>query len=144
MVIDKHGNSYFFNKDKETLVVRDKKQKETFLGNGKIVIKSSYKKATKTKDAHILVTAEITKDQQKDYEIIPYHPNEVTNQRNIAEFMAKYVTKPFEYLDNVIGVEVNFNKIFYIPEPLRDIIEIISDLSQLESELTKLEKDLVI
>ena len=144
VVIDKHGNSYFFNKDKETLVVRDKKQKETFLGNGKIVIKSSYKKATKTKDAHILVTAEITKDQQKDYEIIPYHPNEGTNQHNIAEFMAKYVTKPFEYLDNTIGVEINFNKVFYKPEPLRNVVEITNELIELEKALAKLEKNLVI
>lgn len=142
MVIDKHSNSYFFKKDKETLVVRDKKQKETFLGNGKIVIKSSYKKATKTKDAHILVTAEITKDQQKDYEIIPYSPDEETNQQNIADFMAKYISKPFEYLDNTIGVEINFNKVFYKPEPLRDVIEITADLTELEKELVKLEKDL--
>ena len=144
ILIDKHGNSYFYNNDKETIVVRDKKQNETFLGNGKIVIKSSYKKATKTKDTHILVTAEITKDQQKDYEIIPYSPDEEINQQNIADFMAKYVTKPFEYLDNIIGVEVNFNKVFYKPEPLRDIIEITSDLIELEEELAKLEKDLAI
>ena len=144
ILIDKHGNSYFYNNDKETIVVRDKKQNETFLGNGKIVIKSSYKKATKTKDTHILVTAEITKDQQKDYEIIPYSPDEEINQQNIADFMAKYISKPFEYLDNTIGVEINFNKVFYKPEPLRDVIEITTDLIELEKELAKLEKDLAI
>jgi type I restriction enzyme M protein len=144
ILIDKHGNSYFYNNDKETLVVRDKKQKETFLGNGKIVIKSTYKKATKTKDAHILVTAEITKNQQKDYEIIPYNYDEKINQQNIAEFMAKYISKPFEYLDNTIGVEINFNKVFYKPEPLRNIIEITADLIQLEDDLINLEKELEI
>lgn len=144
VLIDKHGNSYFYNKDKETLVMRDKKQKEVFLGNGKIVIKSSYKKATKTKDAYILVTAEITKDQQKDYEIITYSPNEEINQQNIIDFMAKYVNKPFEYLDNTIGVEINFNKIFYKPEVLRGITEINIDLVNLEKDLVNLKKDLSI
>ncbi len=38
--------------------------------------------------------------------------------------MAKYVTKPFEYIDNVIGVEINFNKVFYAPEKLRKVTEI--------------------
>lgn len=144
VLIDKHGNSYFYNKEKETLVVRDKKQKETLLGNGKIVIKSSFKKATKTKDAHILVTAEISKDQQKDYEIIPYNPVKKINQQNIANFMAKYITKPFEYLDNIIGVEINFNKVFYKPQPSRKIVEITADLKQLEKDLANLEKDLAI
>lgn len=49
-----------------------------------------------------------------------------------------------EYLDNTIGVEINFNKVFYKPEPLRDVIEITADLTELEKELVKLEKDLAI
>jgi len=144
VLFDNQGNSFTYNNNKETIVVKDKNQKESFLGNGKIVIKSSYKKATKTKAQHILVTAELTKDLQKDYEIIPFHPIEETNKKNIADFMAKYITKPFEYLDNTIGVEINFNKVFYKPEQLRDIIEITADLMELESELAHLQKELAI
>lgn len=144
VLIDQKGNSYFYNNNKETLVVRDKKQSETFLGNGKIVIKSSFKKETKTKEGHIAVSAEITKDLQKDYEIIPYHPDQIKNQQNIADFMAKYVAKPFEYLDNTIGVEINFNKVFYKPEPLRNVIDITADLAELEKKLANLEKELAI
>lgn len=102
------------------------------------------KKTTKNKAEHILVTAELTKDLQKDYEIIPFHPLEETNQKYIADFMAKYVTKPFDYLDNSIGVEINFNKVFYKPEQLRDIIEITADLMELENDLADLEKELAI
>lgn len=144
VLLDNQGNSYTYNNHKETIVVKDKKQKESFLGNGKIVIKSSYKKATKTKAEYILVTAELVKDFQKDYEIIPFSPIEETNQKYIADFMAKYVTKPFQYLDNTIGVEINFNKVFYKPEELRDIIEITADLMELENDLTNLEKELAI
>ena len=144
ILIDNQGNSFTYDNDKESIVVQDKKQKQEFLGNGKIVIKSSFKKATKTKAEYILVTAEITKDLQKDYEIIPFHPLEENNKSNIAAFMAKYVAKPFEYLDNTVGVEINFNKVFYKPEQLRDIIEITADLMELENELTNLEKELAI
>ena len=58
--------------------------------------------------------------------------------------MAKYVTKPFEYVDNVIGVEINFNKVFYKPEKLRDIATITADLEALENDLTNLEKELAL
>lgn len=144
VLIDNQGNSFSYDTDKESITVIDKKQKKSFLGNGKIVIKSSYKKATKTKEEYILITAELTKDLQKDYEIIPFHPDEDQNQQNIATFMAKYITKPFEYLDNTIGVEINFNKVFYKPEQLRDVIEITADLRELENDLANLEKELAI
>ncbi|OAB30625.1 N-6 DNA methylase [Flavobacterium fryxellicola] len=144
ILIDNQGNSFEYDNHKESIVVKDKKQKETFLGNGKIVIKSFFKKATKTKEEYILVTAELTKDLQKDYEIIPFQPIEEENQKQIAAFMAKYITKPFEYLDNTIGVEINFNKVFYKPEKLRNVIAITADLMELENDLANLEKELAI
>lgn len=144
ILMDKQGNAFTYDNNKETLVVKDRNQKESFLGNGKIVIKSSYKKATKTKAEHILVTAELTKDLQKDYEIIPFHPLEEKNEENIDSFMKKYITKPLDYLDKTIGVEINFNKVFYKPEQLRDIAEITADLMQLEDDLANLEKELAV
>ena len=111
--------TYYFDIDKNTIIEND--GNETALGCGKINIKVCYKKATKTKGESIAITAELTKDLEKDYEIIPYSPDEATNQQIIADFMAKYVSRPFEYLDNVIGVELNFNKIFYQPEQLRSV-----------------------
>lgn len=108
-----------------------------------MVIKAALKKDSKTKQAKsISITAELTQDTQKDYEIIPYSPDEATNQKNIADFMAKYVTKPFEYLDNVIGVEINFNKVFYTPEKLREVNSVAADLGDLENELVKLQNEL--
>lgn len=144
ILFDNQDNSFTYDNNKETIVIKDKNQKKSFLGNGKIVIKSSYKKATKTKAEYILVTAELVKDFQKDYEIIPFSPIEEQNKKNIDAFMAKYVTKPFDYLDNTIGVEINFNKVFYKPEQLRDIIEITADLMELENDLANLEKELAI
>lgn len=134
--------SYYYDADKDTIIEQIKKDKAE-LGCGKIVIKASLKKDSKTKQPkNISITAELTQDLQKDYEIIPYSPDEETNSKNIADFMAKYVFKPFEYLDNVIGVEVNFNKVFYTPEALRAVTTITTDLKALEAELTNLENDL--
>lgn len=134
---------YWYHEDKETLI-EEANGKQTELGCGKIVIKAAFKKATKSKEASIAITVELTRDLQKDYEIIPYSPDETENQQCIANFMAKYITKPFEYVDNVIGVEINFNKVFYTPEKLREVSEINSDLEVLEKELQNLERELAL
>lgn len=133
---------YCYDNDKET-IIEEKAGKQTILGCGKIVIKANAKKDSKTKKIkNIAITVELTKDLQKDYEIITYSPNEVENQNNISAFMKKYITKPFEYLENVVGVEINFNKVFYELEKLRSLEDITYDLSQLEKELNNLEKEL--
>lgn len=134
---------YSYDADKET-IIEQVGNATTELGNGKILVKAAYKKPTKTKDAFIQITVQLTKDTVKDYEIIPYHPVEADNQKQIADFMAKYVTRPFEYSDNVIGVEINFNKIFYVPEQLTPIADLQAELESLENELANLETSLAL
>lgn len=134
---------YWYDSDKDT-IIEEIDGKQTELGCGKIVIKSGFKKASKSKNGSIVITVELTKDLQKDYEIVPYSAIETENQQWIADFMTKYVTKPFEYVDNVIGVEINFNKVFYTTEKLRDVVQINLDLEDLEKELMNLEKQLAI
>ncbi|WP_417882655.1 HsdM family class I SAM-dependent methyltransferase [Xanthomarina gelatinilytica] len=140
--------SYYFDEDKETIIEVSKNEdgslSEVEMGCGKIVVKASYKKATKTREASILITVELTPDYEKDYEVIPYSPNEEENQQNIADFMAKYITKPFVYIENTIGVEINFNKVFYKPEQLRSLQQITTDLEELENKLSNLEKELAL
>lgn len=147
LVVASGTKFYTYNSDEETILeckteddARNGIGKR--LGCGKIQIKASYKKATKTTEAKYVVTVELVTDLQKDYEIISYSPNEEENRTNIANFMATYVTRPFEYLDNTVGVEINFNKIFYQPEKLEPIQDILDDLTQLENELKTLEADL--
>ena len=130
---------YSFDSDRETLVKQSGAKREE-LGCGKIVVKAAFKKATKTQSERIEITVELTPDYQKDYEIIPFHRDEVANREAIAAFMAKYITKPFEYLENVVGVEINFNKVFYKPEKLRSVEEILGEIASLDQELQELEK----
>lgn len=145
---------YWYDADKDTLMKADLLKDGSApsplesagvrLGCGKIVLKSSFKKATSRQEAFIEIAAELTPGYQKDYEIIPFSPDETENQKVIAGFLKKYVTKPFRYLDNVVGVEINFNKVFYQPEKLREVNEIITDLEKLETELKGLENELAI
>ena len=42
----------------------------------------------------------------------------------------------------MIGVEINFNKIFYVPEQLTPITDLQAELENLENELINLEIEL--
>lgn len=135
--------SYHFDADRETLVKTVNGVEET-LGCGKIVVKITHKDATAKQQERIDITVELTADYQKDYEVIPFQMNHEDNQQAIADFMKKYVSKPFTYLDNVIGVEINFNKVFYKPEVLRSVSEILADLVIIDRELQALEQELLL
>jgi type I restriction enzyme M protein len=139
--VETNGVFYYFDSEKETLVKEINGDKEE-LGCGKIMIKSNYKKTTKSKPEEIIISVELIPDYEKDYEIIPYSENPEENKNNIEEFMKKYISKPFTYRDNVVGVEINFNKVFYKPEKLRDLSVIIDEIKQQDKELKQLEEGL--
>jgi type I restriction enzyme M protein len=44
----------------------------------------------------------------------------------------------------VVGVELNFNKIFYKPETLRPVSEIAAEIAELDKALKTLEAELVL
>jgi type I restriction enzyme M protein len=132
---------YWFDAEQETLIKEALGEREA-LGCGKIVIKAALKKSTKTQSERVEITVELMPDYQKDYEIIPFHRDEEKNWAAIETFMAKYITKPFEYLENVVGVEINFNKVFYKPETLRSMEDILGEISALDEALGRLEQGL--
>lgn len=129
--------TYWYDQDKET-IIEEIKGKKSELGCGKIVIKSAFKKATKTKVASIVITVELTKDLQKDFDIIPYSPDIKENEKRILSYITKYNNRPFELLDNNIGTEVYFNKLFYKPITINEISSIESNIIKLKNELNNL------
>lgn len=143
LVITTATAQYWFDAEQETLIKEVNGKKEN-LGCGKIVVKSTYKKASKKQPERIEITVELTPDYQKDYETISFHKNEAANLAAIADFMAKYITRPFIYLENVVGVELNFNKIFYKPEKLCKVVDILTEIDELDSELKELEAELAL
>jgi type I restriction enzyme M protein len=132
---------YYFDNEKETLI-KDVNGSKKELGCGKIVVKASYKKASKSKDGEIIISVELTPDHKKEYEIIPYNEDELENKKNIEDFMKKYISKPFKYAGKVVGVEINFNKVFYKPEKLRELKVIIEEIKTQDRGLKQLEEDL--
>lgn len=143
LVIETTKARYYFDADQETLN-KEVNGKKELLGCGKIVVKSSFKKASKTQPERIEISVELLPDYQKDYEIISFHKDEVENLAAIAAIMAKYITKPFAYLENVVGVEINFNKVFYKPEKLRAVVDILGEIEAIEGELKALEAGLAL
>jgi type I restriction enzyme M protein len=143
LVVTTADAQYHYDADKESLIKTPVHEGATAeaLGCGKIVVKATYKKATKTASERIVISVELMPDYQKDYEIIPYHADPAANLAAIAEFMARYISKPFRYSpeENVVGVELNFNKIFYKPETLRPVRDIVANLAALDAELKALE-----
>ncbi|MBT6757833.1 MAG: N-6 DNA methylase, partial [Candidatus Jacksonbacteria bacterium] len=99
---------------------------------------------TKKLAERVEISAELTADYQKDYEIIPFDKDPTANQAAIEAFMARYISKPFVYLENVVGVELNFNKIFYKPETLRPVNEITAEIAELDEALKLLEAELAL
>lgn len=143
LIITTIDAKYYFDMDQETLIKESNGKKEE-LGCGKIVVKANLKKATKKQPERIEISVELTADYQKDYEIIPYHKDPAANQAAIEAFMARYISKPFIYLENVVGVELNFNKVFYKPESICPVSEIIAEIAKLDNELKALEVELVL
>lgn len=143
LVITTVDAKYYYDVDQETLIKEANGKKEA-LGCGKIIVTTNYKKATKKSAEHIKICVELTADYQKDYEIIPFQKNAAANQAAIEAFMARYISKPFAYLENIVGVELNFNKTFYQPEKLRDVGEILGDLANIDGQLKLLEQEILL
>lgn len=78
----------------------------------------------------------------KDTEIISFNPDSEQNSENILAFMNRYIFKPYCLLDNTVGVEVNFNKEFYVPETVEPVDSILAEIAEIDKELINLEKEL--
>ena len=141
LVIQTKEGNYYYDQNLET-IIHVQNGKKTELGCGKITIKAVVKKATKTQPAKLSITTTVDTDYQKDYEIIPYSSDTDTNTANIEQFMTKYISKPFRYLDNTLGVEINFNKVFYKPQTLARVEDLMADIDRLNGELKTLESNL--
>lgn len=104
------------------------------VGCGHFVIKN--KKDRKT--GATIVETYIEPTYISDYEIIPHHFDGHENEREINAFMQKYVFKPYTLGKNVIGVELNFNKEFYVPEKLESVEDILKELAELDKDMKEI------
>ena len=119
---------YRFDEDRNTIV---RMSDGEAVGCGKFTTKS--RKDRKT--GQIVTDTFIEPVYINDYEIIPHHFNQYENQREIDAFMQKYVFKPYTLGDNTIGVELNFNKEFYVPEEIESVEDVMAEIKTLTGEL---------
>ena len=142
-------NEYSYGQDNAILCRNTKNNDYNNLGCGKITYKATLNAQAKKiqkqglkitpSTANSSITFFLESSTTNDYEIIPYSPDETTNNSTIAEFMQKYVTRPWSYRQNVVGTEINFNKVFYVPETLRPAAKILEDIKAVDIELKHLE-----
>lgn len=79
---------------------------------------------------------------ETDNEIIEYSSNVSKNEELTQSFLDKWVEREYIPLENKVGVEINFNKIFYKPEVLRPIDDIKTDLEASNAALVGLMGDI--
>ena len=138
------GDIYAYDKDKSTITQTSETGEPEDLGNGVIKVSVSYKKPTTKTGETFTCKVELLPKTEKDSEIIPFQEIQkgelVIN--DIDDFLGQWVEKDFDKLDNTVGVEINFNKIFYKYEKLRSIQDIVSNISDLEEQEQVLDKDI--
>lgn len=129
-VATENDGVYAFLPKQCTIIHTGKDGKKRDLGCGAFSFKASVNKK-------LVVVHKITIESFliSDYEIIPHHFDEYENQREVEAFMQKYVFKPYVLGKNVIGVELNFNKEFYVPEKFDKVEDVMEEIRTLNNEL---------
>lgn len=122
---------YRFDEDRNTMVR---------ISDGEVVGCGhfTYKNKKDRKTGATIVETYIEPSYINDYEIIPHHFDGYENEREINVFMQKYVFKPYTLGKNVVGVELNFNKEFYVPEEKENPEDVLSEINKLNDELNNI------
>lgn len=126
-------NSYTVDYEHSTIIYTKEDGTEEKLGCGEI--KEKFTKVKSGLKRKVQIVPRLT----KDYEIIPFHFDEEENRREINNFMDKYIFKPYTLGNDVVGVEINFNKEFYVPETIEPVDDILDEIKELDKELGEIE-----
>ncbi|WP_333616194.1 N-6 DNA methylase, partial [Bacteroides pyogenes] len=122
------GTSYRYDQEQETITCENNEGHKA-LGCGTFKFDLGTSKGKKS------LKVELIPRTTADYEIIPHNFDTHENQREIDAFMKKYVFKPYVLGKNVVGVELNFNKEFYVPEKIDKVEDVMEELRQLNDVL---------
>ena len=64
---------------------------------------------------------------------------QTANNNEINAFMDKYIYKPYTLGGNIVGVEINFNREFYVSEKIDDANDILSEITELDNQIKAIE-----
>lgn len=126
------GRSYWRNNETGAIVVGDEAK-----GLGVLSMKA---KAAKAKGME-LTKVDITLGPliEKDIETVPYASDAATNDKLIADFLAKWVHEPHRIVGVKLGSEINFNRVFPRKSDIRPTKDILKDIAAVEKEMARLE-----
>ena len=130
-----NGAVYSFDEDLQS-IVREQNGEKELLGCGKFVFKTKTSKKADLMPLRVFIEPKTT----SDYEIIPYSPNEDENEQNIQSFLEQYVSKQYIRKDCTVGVELNFNKEFYVPEPIPSVDELLKEIEDVDNQLKTIQQ----
>ncbi len=122
----------YYTIDENNCVIKNDGINEINLGYGAINIKASFIKANAKKEAGIAISALIEQVWTKDEEKISFSFD--NNDKKIKDFLMEWVSdnlNEIEILDNIIGVEVNFNSLFEYKIKIRSTSEIMNEILRL-------------
>ena len=126
------GYRYSLDAEDNSIVRVDANGNEENLGCGAVVLKvGAVSKKTGLANAKLTVTPH----SYNDSEIIPYRFDETANAKETAQFLGEYVYKPYEYGKNTVGVEINFNKEFFVPEKLESVETLMSEIQSIDEQI---------
>lgn len=131
------GKIYKWIPDQQTHTVTDKNGKVTDLGNGQFLFQTKFSR--KKGVPFMTLKVSLTPLYSGDYEIVAHRFDTAENDEEIAHFMERYITKPFTLGKNTVGVELNFNKEFYVPEPIESADTILAEIRSLEQQVQEIE-----
>jgi type I restriction enzyme M protein len=121
------GDTFSINENK--CIIKNGKN----LGYGSFSFKVSVLKATAKKEASISIVGNIDAVWTKDEEKIPY--SNIDNDLFIRNFLIQWVSNDIndiDILDNVIGVEINFNHVFPKKTENKSTKSIIEDIKKID------------
>lgn len=128
---------YKLDIDSQSIYFKDKKGTCKELGCGDFSLKATF-----NNNVVKSVKIQIIPRKTNDFEIIPFSSIPEQNKRNIDEFMEKNIFKPYKLGNDLIGVEINFNKEFYTAEILEDVKSIKTAIKNINNSIVELEKEL--
>ena len=134
-LVDKDNNTYKILAEDNSIIKTDKQENSVNLGCGEIIIKFG-NVSKKTGLANVKIS--ISSITYNDYEIIPHHFDDEANNVEMCSFMDKYIYKPYEYTKNSVGIEINFNKEFYVPEKIDSVDLIMKDIENLNKNIKEI------
>lgn len=129
------GRSYWRDNETGAIVVGDEAK-----GLGVLSVKA---KAAKAKGIE-LTKVDITLGPliEKDTETVPYSSDTGTNDKLIADFLAKWVHEPCRIVGVKLGSEINFNRVFPRKSDIRPAKDILKDITAVEKEMARLEAEI--